>query len=99
MDKITITRLPENKFKAEVSSYPSNVISGVGDTASSAVSNLLETIVIVSEKYTSIPEEHLTYEGKKLLELAISSRKEFDLDYLAQEKLDAEMVANELHGV
>jgi hypothetical protein len=95
MDKITITRLPENKFKAQVStSYPpGTIIEAESNDPVDAVTDLLYLLKDVEKHYGQIPKAHLTYEGQKLLELAISSRKEFEVGSEDQE------MANELHGV
>lgn len=83
MDRITITRLPDNKgYQAKVESYSGskeNIVATANGPVNALKSLLLE-LKAVQRRYEDIPIAHLTYEGKKVLELATEAITELNLE-------------------
>lgn len=74
MEKIEVIRLPQNEgYKARVDDgvYNSKIfIEACSDNPLGALSNLLYDLKLVCRRYDSIPDEHISYDGRKIKELA-----------------------------
>jgi len=88
MRDIKISKISDGRFKAVLENYSNIAVDSSGNSPIEALTNLLSELRLIKFRYEAIDYDHLSYEGKRRLDLTKEYLNELDEVY---EIMDSEI--------